>query len=94
MGYDVNCYIHVDTKEDALKLVQHMPMAGHYLKMEEVDAYAGPVIEQSINKIVQLTQLERVNEKMPDILELVKRLLRRSSLHLGCRLFFLLPGAD
>lgn len=72
MGYDVNCYIHVDTKEDALKLVQHMPMAGHYLKMEEVDAYAGPVIEQSINKIVQLTQLERVNEKMPDILELVK----------------------
>lgn len=72
MGYDVNCYIHVDTKEDALKLVQHLPMSGHYLKMEEVDAYAGPVIEQSINKIVQLTALERVNEKMPDILELVK----------------------
>ncbi|KPV43752.1 SPFH domain-containing protein [Alicyclobacillus ferrooxydans] len=72
MGYHVSCYVHVDTKEDALKLVQHMPMAGHHVTMQEVNAYAGPVIEQSINKIVQLTQLERVNEKMPDIIELVK----------------------
>jgi hypothetical protein len=40
--------------------------------MQEVNSYAGPVIEQSINKIVQLTELERVNEKMPDIIELVK----------------------
>ncbi|WAH43445.1 SPFH domain-containing protein [Alicyclobacillus fastidiosus] len=72
MGYHVSCYVHVDTKDDALRLVQHMPMAGHYVTMKEVDAYAGPVIEQSINKIVQLTELERVNEKMPDIIELVK----------------------
>ncbi len=72
MGYHVSCYVHVDSKEDALKLVQHMPIAGHHVTMKEVNAYAGPVIEQSINKIVQLTQLERVNEKMPDIIELVK----------------------
>lgn len=72
MGYHVSCYVHVDSKDDALKLVQHMPMAGHYVTMEEVNTYAGPVIEQSINKIVQLTELERVNEQMPDIIELVK----------------------
>lgn len=76
MGYHVSCYVHVDTKEDALKLVQHMPMSGHYVSMKEVNWYAGPVIEQSINKIVQLTELERVNERMPEILELVKEHLQ------------------
>ena len=72
MAYEVNCYIHVDSKDDALKLVQHMPLAGHTLNTQEVDAYAAPVIEQSINKVVQLTPLEQVNERMPEILELVK----------------------
>ncbi len=72
MGYHVSCYVHIDSKEDALKLVQHMPLNGHYIRVEEVSAYAAPVIEQAINRIVQLTALERVNEKMPEILELVK----------------------
>lgn len=72
MGYHVNCYIHVDSTDDALKLVQHMPLAGHFLNMSEVNEYASPVVEQSINKIVQMTPLEKVNEKMPEILELVK----------------------
>ncbi|WP_206880908.1 SPFH domain-containing protein [Alicyclobacillus mali (ex Roth et al. 2021)] len=76
MGYHVSCYVHVDSKEDALKLVQHMSMSGHYVSMKEVNWYAGPVIEQSINKIVQLTELERVNERMPEILELVKEHLQ------------------
>lgn len=72
MGYHVSCYIHVDTRDDVLKLVQHMPITGHFVTMKEVNSYASPVIEQSINKIVQLTPLERVNEKMPEIIELVK----------------------
>jgi len=72
MAYEVNCYIHIDSKEDALKLVQHMPLAGHTLSTQEVDDYTAPVIEQSINKVVQLTPMEQVNERMPDILELVK----------------------
>lgn len=76
IDYHVSCYIHVDSKEDALKLVQHMPLTGHYLLMDEVNTYSTPVIEQSINEIVQLTELERINEKMPDILELVKRHLQ------------------
>jgi membrane protease subunit (stomatin/prohibitin family) len=76
MGYHVSCYIHVDTKDDALKLVQHMPFADHYVVMKEVNTYAGPVVEQSVNSIVQLTELERVNEKMPEILEIVKEHLQ------------------
>lgn len=72
MGYHVSCYVHVDSKEDALKLVQHMPFSGHYVTTAEVNEYTTPVIEQSINKIVQMTPLERVNEKMPEILELIK----------------------
>ncbi|MCY0901087.1 MAG: SPFH domain-containing protein [Firmicutes bacterium] len=76
MAYEVNCYIHIDSKEDALRLVQHMPMAGHTLSTADVDAYSAPVIEQSINKVVQLNELERVNEKMPEIIELVKQHLQ------------------
>ena len=29
--YDVDYYVHVDSKEDAVKLVTHMPYAGHVL---------------------------------------------------------------
>ncbi|MHB1684106.1 MAG: SPFH domain-containing protein [Bacilli bacterium] len=72
MEYHVSCYIHVDSKDDALKLVQHMPLSGHVLGMKEVNEYVAPVIEQSINSIVQMTELERVNEHMPKILEVVK----------------------
>ncbi len=34
--------------------------------------YAGPVVEQSVNQIVQLTPLEHVNERIHDITELVR----------------------
>lgn len=73
MEYHVSAYIHVDTKDDAVKLVQHMPFNGHYIKTNDVAQYSAPVIEQSINNILQLTPMEEVNEKMPKILELVKR---------------------
>ena len=36
MRYDVDYYIHVSTKEGALKLVQHMPYAGHKLTTEQI----------------------------------------------------------
>jgi membrane protease subunit (stomatin/prohibitin family) len=72
LEYDVNCYIHVDTKEDSLKLVQHMPVAGHFLKSDELNNYATPVIEQAINQIVQVTPLEEINEHIKEITELVK----------------------
>jgi membrane protease subunit (stomatin/prohibitin family) len=72
LDYDVDYYVHVDTKEDAVKLVTHMPYHGHVLTTDAVNAYAGPVVEQSINQIVQVTPLEQVNERIHDITELVR----------------------
>jgi membrane protease subunit (stomatin/prohibitin family) len=72
MVYDVDYYVHVDTKEDAVKLVTHMPYQGHALTTDALNAYAGPVVEQAINQLVQVTPLEQVNEKIHDITELVR----------------------
>jgi len=71
LSYDVDYYIHVDTKEDAVKLVQHMPYSGHALLTEQINAYAGPVVEQAINQLIQVTPLEKVNEKIHDLTDLV-----------------------
>ncbi len=70
--YDVDYYVHVETKEDAIKLVTQMPYAGHLLTTDAVNAYAAPVVEQAINQLVQVTPLERVNEKIHEITELVR----------------------
>jgi membrane protease subunit (stomatin/prohibitin family) len=72
MVYDVDYYVHIDTKEDAVKLVTHMPYQGHALTTDQLNAYAGPVVEQAINQLVQVTPLEEVNEKIHDITELVR----------------------
>ena len=72
MAYQVEYYVHVDTKDGALKLVTHMPFTKHFILTDEVAGYAGPVVEQAINQVVQVTPMERVNEKIHDIVELVK----------------------
>lgn len=71
MVYSVDYYIHVETREAALQLVQHMPYRGHALMTQEVNAYAGPVIEQAVNQLVQITPLESVNEKIHDLSQIV-----------------------
>jgi membrane protease subunit (stomatin/prohibitin family) len=71
MVYSVDYYIHVETREAAVQLVQHMPYRGHALTTQEVNAYAGPVIEQAVNQLVQVTPLESVNEKIHDLSEIV-----------------------
>jgi membrane protease subunit (stomatin/prohibitin family) len=71
MGYEVDYYFHVAKKDDALALVTHMPQSGHFVTTAQVNTYAGPVVEQAINQIVQLTPLESVNEKIHDITQLV-----------------------
>jgi membrane protease subunit (stomatin/prohibitin family) len=76
LAYSVDYYIHVDTKEDALKLVQHMPYKGHFLTAADVNNYAAPVVEQAVNQIIQVTPLEAVNERIHDITELVKQHLQ------------------
>ena len=72
MQYQVEYYVHVDTKEGALKLVTHMPFAKHFISTDEVASYAGPVVEQAINQIVQVTPMEKINEHIHEIVELVK----------------------
>ena len=70
--YDVDYYVHVDTPQDAVKLVTHMPYQGHALTTDALNNYVGPVIEQAINQLVQVTPLEQVNEKIHEITELVR----------------------
>src|SRR6266478_2765340 len=71
MVYSVDYYIHVETRENAVHLVQHMPYRGHALTIQEVNSYAGPVIEQAVNQLVQITPLESVNEKIHDLSQIV-----------------------
>jgi membrane protease subunit (stomatin/prohibitin family) len=72
MSYQVDYYIHVDSTEAALALIMHLPFNGNVIDTTEVAAYAGPAIEQSINQIVQVTPMERINERISDIREAVK----------------------
>jgi membrane protease subunit (stomatin/prohibitin family) len=70
--YDVDYYVHIDTAEDAVKLVTHMPYQGHVLTTDQLNSYVGPVIEQAVNQLVQVTPLEQVNERIHEITELVR----------------------
>src|ERR1700756_584783 len=72
MAYQVDYYIHVDTKEAAIDLITHLPFNGHWIDIKEVADYAGPAIEQSINQVVQVTKMEEINEHIQEIRELVK----------------------
>ena len=72
MAYQVDYYIHVDTKEAALDLITHLPFNGHIIDTKEIADYAGPAIEQSINQIVQVTKMEDINEHIQEVRELVK----------------------
>src|SRR5258708_20398085 len=77
MVYSVDYYIHVETRENAVRLVQHMPYRGHTLTTAEVNTYAGPVIEQAVNQVVQITPLEAVNEKIHDLSQIVSQHLHQ-----------------
>jgi len=71
MSYEVDYYFHVASKDDAVALVTHMPVADHMITADQINTYATPVVEQAINQVVQVTPLERVNERIHDISELV-----------------------
>ena len=72
MAYQVDYYIHVDSKEAALDLITHLPFNGSLIDTQEIADYAGPAIEQSINQIVQVTRMENINEHITEIRESVK----------------------
>lgn len=71
LTYNVDYYFHVANAQDAVKLVTHMPYSGHVLNIGEVNRYIGPVVEQSVNQLVQVTPLEQVNEHIHDLTQLV-----------------------
>jgi membrane protease subunit (stomatin/prohibitin family) len=71
MTYEVDYYFHVATKDDAVALVTHMPVEEHTITAKQVNDYAMPVVEQAINQVVQVTPLERVNEKIHELGETV-----------------------
>jgi len=77
MVYSVDYYIHVENRENAVRLVQHIPYRGHSLTIAEINAYAGPVIEQAVNQLVQVTPLEAVNEKIHDLSQIVHQHLQQ-----------------
>jgi membrane protease subunit (stomatin/prohibitin family) len=72
MAYQVDYYIHVDTKEAALDLIAHLPFNGTLIDTNEISDYAGPAIAQAINQIVQVTKMENINEHINEIRESVK----------------------
>jgi len=71
LSYDIDYYITVNTPDNAVTLVQHMPYRGHALTTKDVNSYAGPVVEQAINQLAQITPLEQINEKIHDLTRLV-----------------------
>ena len=71
LTYDIDYYITVNTPENAVMLVQHMPYRGHALTTKDVNSYAAPVVEQAINQIAQVTPLEQINEKIHELSRLV-----------------------
>ncbi|HEY9792027.1 MAG TPA: SPFH domain-containing protein, partial [Candidatus Obscuribacterales bacterium] len=72
VSYEVDYYIHVDSKEDALALVTHLPFNGQVINVSEVAEYCGPAIEQAVNQIIQVTKLENINDQIATLLETVK----------------------
>ncbi len=72
VSYQVDYYIHVDTREAALDLITHLPFNGQIIDTKEVADYAGPAIEQAINQIVQVTKLENINAHINELREAVK----------------------
>jgi membrane protease subunit (stomatin/prohibitin family) len=70
--YEADFYIHIDTKADVLQLIQHLPFNGLAIDTNEIAFYARPVIEQSVNQILQVTKFENINEHMSELIETVK----------------------
>ncbi len=72
MSYQVDYYVHVDSRQAALDLITHLPFNGLVINTQEIADYAGPAIEQAINQVVQVTKMEEINEHINEIREGVK----------------------
>jgi membrane protease subunit (stomatin/prohibitin family) len=47
------------------------------LSIKDINKYAGPVVEQAVNQLVQVTPLEQVNEHIHDLTQLVHNNLQQ-----------------
>ena len=72
VSWQADYYIHIDTKQEALDLIQHLPFNGQVINTDEISAYAGPAIEQAINQVIQVTPLESINERIAELRDTVK----------------------
>lgn len=72
VSWQADYYIHIDTKEEALDLIQHLPFNGSVINTDEISSYAGPAIEQAINQVIQVTPLESINERIGELRDTVK----------------------
>lgn len=72
IAYVADYYVHIDSKDDAIALVTHMPINGDRIEASEIADYAGPAIEQAINQKIQMLKMEEVNVSGPAILEVCK----------------------
>ena len=70
--WQADYYIHIDTKAEALDLIQHLPFNGAVINTDEISAYASPAIEQAINQVIQVTPLESINERIGELRDQVK----------------------
>lgn len=69
--YVVSYYVHVESRENALQLLQHMPVNGHTITAQDINRYAAPIIEQAINRVVQVTPLASLNERMDQLTQVI-----------------------
>src|SRR5205814_325424 len=76
IDYRVDYYIHVATQENAIQLAQHMPYRGHALNIQDINAYAGPVIEEAVNQLLLITPLEQVSSTIQELSQLVYQRLQ------------------
>ena len=78
VNYSVDYYIHVATREDALRLVEHMPHLSHTLTIQEVNTYAGPIIGEAMNQLILITPLAQLQglQIIQDLSQLVDQHLR------------------
>ena len=80
VDYRVDYSIHIANCEDAAKLVQHIPHRVHTLSTQDVNAYAKPVIEHTLNQLVQATSLwsNHTELQMQELSQQVRQHLQES----------------
>jgi EmrB/QacA subfamily drug resistance transporter len=80
VNYHVDYSIHIANRADAVKLVEHIPHRVHTLSTQDINAYAKPVIEHTLNQRVQATSLwsNRRELQMQELSQQVRQSLQES----------------